>query len=54
MLKRSGRAKWFDDRYKPITTTECERQPEGGTICGYVYFPCTNENGCQAVMQGTW
>ena len=54
MLQRSGRAKWFDDRYKPITTTECERQPEGGTICGYVYFPCTNENGCQAVMQGTW
>ena len=23
-----------------------------GTVCGYVYFPCSNENGCSAVTKG--
>jgi hypothetical protein len=51
---KSGRAQWFDDTYKPIKTTACEAQSEGGTVCGFVYFPCTEENGCRGVLQGTW
>ena len=53
-LKSSGRAKWFDDRYKPVTVTACQKQEDGGTICGDVYFPCTDDNGCRAVLQGKW
>ena len=53
-LTKSGRAQWFEDAFKPVKTTACETLPEGGTVCGFVYFPCTDENGCRAVMQGTW
>lgn len=45
----SGRAKFFDDKFKPIKTTACE-----GKVCGFVYFPCTPENGCSAVCNGSW
>ena len=48
-LKATGRAKWFEETYKPIKTTACE-----GSVCGYVYFPCSDENGCTAVMRGSW
>ena len=51
--QKSGRAAWFEETYKPIRTTACETTKEG-TICGYVYFPCTEENGCRPVLQGTW
>ena len=56
-LKKSGRAKWFEDRYKPVTVTACEKVNEAetqGNVCGFVYFPCTEENGCRQVLQGTW
>lgn len=49
LRKKSGRAKWFEDAYKPVTVTACE-----GKVCGYVYFPCSEENGCSAVMDGSW
>ena len=56
-LKKSGRTAWFEDRYKPVKTTACEIVNEAefkGNVCGFVYFPCTDENGCRAVLQGTW
>lgn len=48
-VKRSGRAKFFADAYKPVTTTACQ-----GRVCGYVYFPCGEENGCLPVVTGRW
>ena len=33
-IKKSGRAKFFEKTYEPITTTACEEK-----TCGYVYFP---------------
>ena len=56
-LKSSGRSTWFENAYKPIETTACEVVNEAatkGTVCGFVYFPCSDENGCRAVLQGTW
>lgn len=55
LRKKSGRTKWFEDAFKPVTVTACEKQAGGGgsgTVCGYVYFPCSNENGCSAVTKG--
>lgn len=49
--KKTGRAKWFEDAYKPVTVTACEKNG-GGTTCGFVYFPCSAENGCAAVLNG--
>jgi peptide methionine sulfoxide reductase MsrA len=46
---QSGRSGWFERTYRPIKTTACE-----DNVCGYVYFPCSDENGCSAVMQGKW
>lgn len=48
------RKQWFEDVYKPITVTACEKQEDQGTVCGFVYFPCTDENGCRGVTQGKW
>lgn len=45
----SSRIKFFTDTYKPIKTTACE-----GSVCGYVYFPCSDENGCLDVVNGKW
>lgn len=56
-MKKSGRSAWFENAYKPITVTACGQVDEAGVkgnVCGFVYFPCTEENGCRAVMQGTW
>lgn len=53
-LKKTGRSKFYAKTYDPVTVTACEKQSDGGTICGYVYFPCTEENGCKPVLQGTW
>ena len=47
--EKTGRKKWFAKTYDPVTTTACE-----GSVCGYVYFPCSDENGCMAVMNGSW
>ena len=33
-VKKSGRAKFFEKTYEPVTTTACEER-----TCGYVYFP---------------
>ena len=33
-IKKSGRAKFFEKTYEPVTTTACEER-----TCGYVYFP---------------
>ena len=56
--KKSGRTKWFEDAYKPVTVTACEKQEKNSakssTVCGYVYFPCSDENGCTLVMNGGW
>jgi len=53
--KKTGRAKWFEEEYKPVTVTACqkEKQDSGteGTVCGFVYFPCNDENGCSAVTR---
>lgn len=48
------------DRYKPYTTTDCKVVDEstfGGTkgkVCGFVVFPCSEENGCKGVLTGVW
>ena len=56
--KKTGRAKWFEEEYKPVTVTACqkEKQDSGteGTVCGFVYFPCNDENGCSAVTKGAF
>lgn len=49
LMKKTGRRKWFASTYDPVTTTACEDK-----VCGYVYFPCSEENGCLAVMNGAW
>ena len=43
------RVKFFTEAYKPIKTTACE-----GSICGFVYFPCSEENGCLSIVNGEW
>ena len=48
-LKKSGRAKFFEQTYRPITTTACKEK-----TCGYVYFPCSDDNGCTGVVSGMW
>ena len=48
-IKKSGRAKFFEKTYEPITTTACEEK-----TCGYVYFPCSAENGCMGIVSGSW
>jgi hypothetical protein len=53
--KKSGRAKWFDDAFKPVTVTACQKEdPKSGNVCGFVYFPCSDENGCTAVLNGAF
>ena len=57
--KKSGRTKWLDEAFKPVTVTACQKQEAGtsaavGTVCGFVYFPCSEENGCTAVMNGAF
>ena len=55
--KKTGRTKWFDDTYKPVTVTACQKNTEnsvGGTTCGFVYFPCSDENGCTLVLNGSF
>jgi peptide methionine sulfoxide reductase MsrA len=54
LQKKSGRAKFLAKAYQPVTTTACKRQKERGTICGYVLFPCNNENGCTKVVNGAF
>lgn len=49
--KKTGRTKWFEDAYKPVTVTACQNNGEG-TVCGFVYFPCSDDNGCKAVTNG--
>ena len=48
-LKKTQRAPFFQKTYDPITVTACE-----GKVCGYVYFPCSDDNGCMDVLKGTW
>jgi hypothetical protein len=48
-MSKSGRQKFFYDKYKPIKTTACQ---DG--VCGFVYFPCTPENRCLDVTNGRW
>lgn len=45
----TGRDAWFDRTYRPVKTTACD-----GGVCGFVTFPCSDENGCLAVMNGSW
>lgn len=52
--KKSGRAKWFEDAYKPVTVTACQKEKGEGTLCGFVYFPCNEENGCSFVTKGAF
>ncbi|GMH95318.1 hypothetical protein TrVE_jg9077 [Triparma verrucosa] len=54
LLKKSGREKFFIEQFKPVTVTACEVQPSGGSVCGFVYFPCSEENGCSDVMKGAF
>ena len=49
LAKKSGREAFFEKTYRPITTTACESK-----TCGYVYFPCSGENGCVSVVSGAW
>lgn len=46
---KSGRERFFKDHYTPVNTTECI-----GSVCGFVYFPCTQENRCMDVTTGDW
>jgi len=50
--KKTGRTKWLDDAYKPVTVTACQKNAGEGAVCGFVYFPCSDENGCTDVIQG--
>ena len=41
--RKTGRAKFFIDQFKPVTVTACQKEGEAGntgTVCGFVYFPC--------------
>lgn len=46
---KSGRAKFFEDKYKPVKTTAC-----ADGVCGFVFFPCSAENRCLDVVAGTF
>ena len=37
-----------------VTVTACEKEKGQGTVCGFVYFPCNDENGCSAVTKGAF
>ena len=54
--KKTGRTKWFEQEFQPVTVTACQKEKQGsggeGTVCGFVYFPCNEENGCSAVTKG--
>ena len=54
--KKSGRTKWFDDAFKPVTVTACQKEDnkKSGNVCGFVYFPCSDENGCTGVLNGAF
>jgi len=52
--QKTGRAKYFDDAFKPVTVTACQTIQGEGTVCGFVYFPCGDANGCTAVTRGTF
>jgi hypothetical protein len=47
-------------RYKPYKTTDCKVVDESafggpkGSVCGFVIFPCSDENGCKEVLNGAW
>ena len=51
--KKTGRTKFFEEEYKPVTVTACQNNGEGA-VCGFVYFPCNEENGCTAVTKGEY
>lgn len=46
---KSGRAKFFEDKYKPVKTTAC-----ADGVCGFVFFPCSTENRCLDVVGGNF
>lgn len=50
--KKSGRTAFFAEAFKPVTVTACQKEKEQGAVCGFVYFPCSEENGCTAVLNG--
>lgn len=54
--KKTGRTKWFVEEFQPVTVTACQKEKQGsggeGIVCGFVYFPCNEENGCSAVTKG--
>jgi len=52
--KKTGRTKWFEDAFKPVTVTACQKNDGEGAVCGFVYFPCSEENGCKAVTGGNF
>jgi len=52
--KKTGRTKWFDDAFKAVTVTACENNDGKGNTCGFVYFPCSDENGCTGVLNGAF
>ena len=52
--KKTGRTAWFEDAYKPVTVTACQKGQGEGTVCGFVYFPCSDVNGCTAVTNGAF
>uniref|UniRef100_A0A7S4SI79 peptide-methionine (S)-S-oxide reductase n=1 Tax=Alexandrium monilatum TaxID=311494 RepID=A0A7S4SI79_9DINO len=49
LFKRSGRERFFKDQFDPVSTTACQDR-----VCGFVYFPCTAENRCMDVANGSW
>lgn len=52
--KKTGREKWFEDAFKPVTVTACQKNQGEGVVCGFVYFPCGDGNGCSSVTKGTF
>ena len=32
--KKTGRTKWFEEAFKPVTVTACQKQADAGTVCG--------------------
>jgi len=49
MFSKSGRERFFKDQFAPVSTTACQ---DG--VCGFVYFPCTTDNRCMDVANGSW
>eukprot|EP00933_Yihiella_yeosuensis_P030874 TRINITY_DN24421_c0_g1_i1.p1 TRINITY_DN24421_c0_g1~~TRINITY_DN24421_c0_g1_i1.p1 ORF type:complete len:364 (-),score=56.73 TRINITY_DN24421_c0_g1_i1:313-1359(-) len=49
LSQQSGRDAFFKEKFQPTRTTGCQ-----GSVCGFVYFPCTADNLCLDVTQGTW